>query len=322
MPSCVKCAVIDQLSGGIEPIGVCAKCSSLGCYDHGTRLRQSETFRCAICLSPAMLNAAGLVAHEDSSQAPRGGPGGGRGGFTRLADGGRWGWACAHSRRVRDVPPDRPPRRELGRAPRPCEGGRRRSRRFRACVPGRREPVGARRAHGCHERRKPRTTGSATRASCRVARSGPLRLHSGSSTRSSPTRWEWRPGRSALTRAVRFRSRGSSWCRTSGCSSPCWRGLASSPSHERRPPVALDRGEAGAQRLTGRRARGTARLRRSRSRRGLAGEGAHTITARASQGPGWRGCDGARHHNHTSRPTRTCSTPSTVSSTPSFPSRR
>jgi hypothetical protein len=79
MASCFKCAVIDKVVGDADPIGVCKRCNSLACVDHGTRLKKGAEFKCALCLTSNMLDAAGLVRHEVYGPPPADDRGGGTG---------------------------------------------------------------------------------------------------------------------------------------------------------------------------------------------------------------------------------------------------
>jgi len=75
--SCFICAVVDNATAEADPIGVCKKCFSLACIDHGTRLKQAIEFKCALCLPEVMLDSAGLVRHDAYEPRRPGDRGGG-----------------------------------------------------------------------------------------------------------------------------------------------------------------------------------------------------------------------------------------------------
>src|SRR5690348_13001337 len=76
MASCFKCAVVDRSQGVADPIGVCQNCSSLACFDHGTRLAKIAAFKCVLCVVSDLLDSSGLIVHEAPSEPPPGGDGG------------------------------------------------------------------------------------------------------------------------------------------------------------------------------------------------------------------------------------------------------
>src|SRR5690348_3894642 len=77
MASCFKCAVLEGTVGDVEAIGVCSRCNSMACVDHGTRLRRAAEFRCVLCLPADMFDSTGLVLHEAYRQRPSDDRGGG-----------------------------------------------------------------------------------------------------------------------------------------------------------------------------------------------------------------------------------------------------
>ena len=75
MASCFKCAV-DQATGAADPIGTCGDCSSLACFDHGTRLKAGREFKCVLCVTTDMIDlATGSIIH-DTYDPPGGGDSG------------------------------------------------------------------------------------------------------------------------------------------------------------------------------------------------------------------------------------------------------